>query len=541
MPCPLRSGGRPGRAASTGSPRASIARCRPRSRRAGLARRRPHRPPLNDRSGATGILDAWTPLGPGNIGGRTRVVRYHPTCPTTIFAAGVSGGIWKTDDNGTTWRPTGDGLTNIAVNALVIDPQRPDVMFAGTGEGYFREEIRSTGLPLRGGGIFATRDGGRTWRAAARDRIQRTSTGSTISSSAPATAASLYAATRTGVWRSRDQRRHLDASAGGQRPRRLSRSGDSDGRANDVLFASCGSYEQATSTASSRPRASRGRRSGLARNRPWAARRSRSRRPIPTSSTPSPPATIPARSGNYRQALLAVYRSVRGGAAGTWETRVTNQDPVDSTRCSSPTLAVATIRDCRSASPNGSINMGWYTNVIAVDPRDPNRVWAAGVDWFRSDDGGATWGLASSMGTTPSATQTSGARRPARDRVPSGVRRRLESNVDRRQRWRALPHDQRAGRHRSPDRARPARPSRSSCSGRALNRGYGVTQFYHGAPFPDGERYFGGAQDNGTVLGIRYERTRRLARHLRRRRRLRRDRSRQSADTLRGVAVGRDR
>ena len=36
--------------------------------------------------------------------------------PTTIFAAGVSGGIWKSDDNGITWRPTGDGLTNIAVN-----------------------------------------------------------------------------------------------------------------------------------------------------------------------------------------------------------------------------------------------------------------------------------------------------------------------------------------------------------------------------------------------------------------------------------------
>ena len=65
-----------------------------------------------------GILDAWTPLGPGNIGGRTRVVRFHPTVPTTLFAAGVSGGIWKSDDNGTTWRPTGDGLTNIAINAL---------------------------------------------------------------------------------------------------------------------------------------------------------------------------------------------------------------------------------------------------------------------------------------------------------------------------------------------------------------------------------------------------------------------------------------
>ena len=106
-----------------------------------------------DRSFDAGVLDAWTPLGPGNIGGRTRVVRFHPIVHTTLFAAGVSGGIWKSDDNGVTWRPTGDGLTNIAVNALLIDPARPDVMYVGTGEGYFREEIRGTGLPLRGTGI----------------------------------------------------------------------------------------------------------------------------------------------------------------------------------------------------------------------------------------------------------------------------------------------------------------------------------------------------------------------------------------------------
>ena len=45
---------------------------------------------LRDTSGTAGVLDAWTPLGPGNIGGRTRVVKFHPPVPTTLFAAGVS-------------------------------------------------------------------------------------------------------------------------------------------------------------------------------------------------------------------------------------------------------------------------------------------------------------------------------------------------------------------------------------------------------------------------------------------------------------------
>jgi hypothetical protein len=62
------------------------------------------------------VLDAWTYLGPGNIGGRTRVVKYHPTVKTTIFAAGVSGGIWRSDDDGGSWRPIAEGLSNLAVN-----------------------------------------------------------------------------------------------------------------------------------------------------------------------------------------------------------------------------------------------------------------------------------------------------------------------------------------------------------------------------------------------------------------------------------------
>ncbi len=158
---------------------------------------------LGGTSSAARVLDAWTPLGPGNIGGRTRVVKFHPAVPTTIFAAGVSGGIWKSEDNGTTWGPTGDGLTNIAVNSLLIDPARPDVMYAGTGEGYFREEVRGTGLPLRGSGIYVTTDGARSWQ-----QLPATSTPDFhwvndlefgVNDSRR-----IYAATRSGVWRSTD-------------------------------------------------------------------------------------------------------------------------------------------------------------------------------------------------------------------------------------------------------------------------------------------------------------------------------------------------
>ena len=80
-----------------------------------------------------------------------------------MYAGGVSGGVWKTTDAGQTWTPLADRIANIAVNSMAIHPTNPDVLYVGTGEGYFREIERGTWLPLRGAGIFKTEDGGTTW------------------------------------------------------------------------------------------------------------------------------------------------------------------------------------------------------------------------------------------------------------------------------------------------------------------------------------------------------------------------------------------
>src|ERR687894_143796 len=280
---------------------------------------------LSGTSSAARVLDAWTPLGPGNIGGRTRVVRFHPSVPTTLFAAGVSGGIWKSDDNGASWRPTGDGLTNIAVNSLLIDPVRPDIMYVGTGEGYFREEIRGTGLPLRGSGIYVTTDGARSWQ-----QLPATNTPDFhwvndlefgVNDSRR-----IYAATRSGVWRSTDhgvtwaRLLAIDVRGGcldlALRP----------DRSEDVLFASCGSYEKATVYRF--PRAADRSDAEVVLREPDMGRTS-------LAIAPSSPDVIYALAasnaagphGIYGQGLLAVYRSDRGGVAGSWETRVNHGDP----------------------------------------------------------------------------------------------------------------------------------------------------------------------------------------------------------------------
>jgi hypothetical protein len=452
----------------------------------------------NDRSGTTAILDAWTPLGPGNIGGRTRVVRFHPTVHTTLFAAGVSAGIWRSDDSGSSWRPTGDGMSNVAVNTLAINPRQPDTMFAGTGEGYLREEIRGTGLPLRGAGIYKTRNGGGTWQQLA------ATTGPDfywvndleLGVDDPTR---IYAATRTGVWRSTD-----NGATWAQLLRTTVRGGCLDlalrpDRSEDTLFASCGSYEQATvyrfARAADRSDAE------VVLQEPHMGRTSIAI----AASNPDVMYALSASNdagpgGNYRQGLLAVYRSVRGGDPGSWETRVTNRDPIKLNTLLLTNSYGATQGDCSPALQNDWTNMGWYNNVLAVDPRDADRVWAAGVSWFRSDDGGRNWGMASwEVGGTPGFVHVD----------QHGIA--FHPNYDGAANQTILVGND-GGIYRSDNaRGSTATGERAPCTAggaapvgvkyTSLNNGYGVTQFYHGTAFPDGVRYLAGAQDNGTVMG----------------------------------------
>ena len=455
---------------------------------------------LPGRVSPTNVLDAWTPLGPGNIGGRTRVVRYHPTSYNIVFAAGVSGGVWKSEDEGTSWRPIAEGLANLAVNSLAIDPRQPDTMYAGTGEGYFREEIRGTGLPLRGSGIFVTRDGGLSWQ-----RLASTATDDFLWVNdlrlGVGDSRRLYAATRTGVWRSDD---------GGARWSRLLATSVRGGcldldlrpdRNEDVLFASCGSYEQATVYRFAS--ASTGSSPETVLQQPGMGRTS-------LAIAPSNPDIIyalaasndPGPGGNYRQALLGVYRSDSGGVAGSWQARVTNTDASRMNTLLLTNVSAATVEECGASAKNDHTNMGWYNNVIAVDPRDPERVWAAGVDWFRSDDGGRTWGHASSQAGMEGAF-------PAYAHVDQHAIT-FHPNYDGQGNQKAIIGND-GGLYRTTNaRGRTVTGPRAGCASviptievrwQSLNRDYGVTQFYYGLPYQDGLHYLGGAQDNSTLMG----------------------------------------
>src|SRR5205809_2725274 len=56
---------------------------------------------------------AWEWLGPANQAGRTRTLAFDPRNPNRMFAGGVSGGVWVTEDAGHHWTPRSVSAANI--------------------------------------------------------------------------------------------------------------------------------------------------------------------------------------------------------------------------------------------------------------------------------------------------------------------------------------------------------------------------------------------------------------------------------------------
>ncbi|HTQ10943.1 MAG TPA: hypothetical protein VMI31_12785, partial [Fimbriimonadaceae bacterium] len=101
--------------------------------------------------------DYWTERGPDNTAGRNRAIVVNPTNTSIMYQAACGGGVWKTTDGGATWNPVSDEFASLAMGCLAMDPNNSNILYAGTGEGYFN------GDALSGVGIYKTTDGGATW------------------------------------------------------------------------------------------------------------------------------------------------------------------------------------------------------------------------------------------------------------------------------------------------------------------------------------------------------------------------------------------
>lgn len=108
----------------------------------------------------------WSFRGPWNVGGRTRALAIDVADPTyrTILAGGVSGGMWRSTDDGASWTLTTGSSQLHSVSCVVQDtrPGHENVWYYGTGEGR-GSSIARGGDDYRGDGVFKSTDGGVTW------------------------------------------------------------------------------------------------------------------------------------------------------------------------------------------------------------------------------------------------------------------------------------------------------------------------------------------------------------------------------------------
>lgn len=124
---------------------------------------------------------AWQSLGPTPIGqqigffpinfgdvrvacsGRVSAIALHPqydgTSNQIVYLGAAQGGVWRSTDNGATWTALTDNQPSLAIGDIAIDPNNPNVIWAGTGEGN-----PTNGTSYYGAGLLKSTDGGNTWQ-----------------------------------------------------------------------------------------------------------------------------------------------------------------------------------------------------------------------------------------------------------------------------------------------------------------------------------------------------------------------------------------
>ncbi len=282
----------------------------------------------------------WTWVGPANIGGRVRALAVHPTQTSVLLAGSVSGGIWKSTSGGTSWRLIDDFMGNLSVSSIVFKPGDPNVVLAGTGEGFFNQDA------IRGAGIFLSTNEGESW-----SQLPSTTTADFDFVNRLAFSedgGTLLAATRTGLFRS--------VNLGGSWSLVLPQANMLDvefvpgsgmvvasGRNRNAFYSTNGGLSWTAST-------------GLA------------------GGTASQRVELAV----SRSAPNIVYASLDDTSGQIWKSFDTG------------------VSYTKAGDPAHLSTQGWYDNAVWVDPTNADHVIAGGVSLYRSVNGGSSFTTISS-------------------------------------------------------------------------------------------------------------------------------------------------
>jgi photosystem II stability/assembly factor-like uncharacterized protein len=97
-------------------------------------------------------------IGSATMSGRIAAVTgVNENGRVTVFAGSASGGVWKSVNGGTTFKPVFDRQSVQSIGAVAIDPSNSQIVWVGTGESWVRNSVSV------GDGIYKSTDGGENW------------------------------------------------------------------------------------------------------------------------------------------------------------------------------------------------------------------------------------------------------------------------------------------------------------------------------------------------------------------------------------------
>ena len=96
-------------------------------------------------------------IGPAFMSGRIADIAIHPENNSIWYVAVGSGGVWKTQNAGTTWNPVFDKQSSYSIGCVTIDKNNPNVIWVGTGENIGGRHVGY------GDGIYLSKDAGKSW------------------------------------------------------------------------------------------------------------------------------------------------------------------------------------------------------------------------------------------------------------------------------------------------------------------------------------------------------------------------------------------
>src|SRR5262245_37492648 len=97
----------------------------------------------------------WRSIGPPRSG-YVSAPAGVPGDPTTYYAGMPEGGVWKSTNGGTTWKPVFDAVRVASVGAVAVAPSAPNIVYVGTGS-------QVTWSFTTGKGVYKSNDAGKTW------------------------------------------------------------------------------------------------------------------------------------------------------------------------------------------------------------------------------------------------------------------------------------------------------------------------------------------------------------------------------------------